>query len=79
MGRGCNLVDLNDILFEQLEKLSSSELEGEQLSEEIAKSDAVVKVATTIISNANTMLNAQKLRNDSMDANLKLPRMLENG
>lgn len=71
-----NLNDLNNLLFKQLERLSDPELEDERLTAEIQRTEAVVKMSSQIIGNANTMLNALKLKNEAMDATLQLPPML---
>ena len=54
------LIDLNNHLFEQLERLNDEDLEGEKLEEEIHRSKAITNVAQTIVNNANLMLDAQK-------------------
>lgn len=72
-----NLSDLNEILFEQLERLSADGLGGEALDAEILRTEAVVKVSGQLINSANTQLSALKLKDNAMDANLKLPQMLE--
>ena len=71
-----NLTDLNEILFNQLERLSDPALDGDALEAEIKRTEAVTKVAGQFISSANTTLNALKLQNDAMDATLKLPPVL---
>lgn len=43
------LTDLNNYLFEQLERLNDDELTDEALDKELKKSDAVVKVSEKII------------------------------
>lgn len=55
------LIDLNNHLFEQLERLSDEELTPEQLSKEIIRTDAIVKVSTQLINNANTVLRGAEL------------------
>ena len=45
------LTDLNNYLFEQLERLNDDSLDAEQLDRELRKSEAFVKVSETIIHN----------------------------
>ncbi len=71
------LGDLHNILFEQLERLNSDDLEGEALMQEIAKSKAITNVANTMVNNANLVLEAEKWLDDKMDPDAKLPKMLE--
>ena len=60
MGVKNKLIDLNDHLFEQLERLNDENLKGEELEEEIQRSKSVTDVAQTIINNGELMLKAQK-------------------
>ncbi|MEG2050917.1 MAG: hypothetical protein RR012_01305 [Oscillospiraceae bacterium] len=53
-----NLSDLHNYLFEQLERLNDDSLSDEELNKEIKKSEAVTKVAETIISNGSLSLKA---------------------
>lgn len=54
------LNDLNNYLFEQLERINDDSLSDEELDREIKRSDAVQKVARTIVDNANLVLQAKK-------------------
>ena len=54
------LKDLNNYLFEQLERLQDDELDDAGLEKEIKRSDAVQKVAKNIIANGALELKAKK-------------------
>jgi hypothetical protein len=58
------LTDLNDHLFMCLERLNDESFTQEQIDQEVKRCDAVTKIATTIVANANTQLNAYKYVND---------------
>ena len=55
-----NLLELNEILFKQIEALDDPKLTDEQFQRQVQKSEAVVKVSTTILNNARLALEAQK-------------------
>lgn len=55
------MTDLNDHLFEQLNRLSDKDLSADQIEQEVARTDAIVKVADKVISNASITLEACKL------------------
>lgn len=67
------LVDLNNHLFAQLERLSDEETTGEKLTEEIERSRAVGSIAASIVGNARLMLDAQKALGESVR---KLPELM---
>ena len=54
------LTDLNDHLFEQLERLNDDDLTEEGLIKEIQRSKAITEIAKPIIANAELILEAQK-------------------
>lgn len=68
------LTDLNNHLFEQLERLGDAK-DG-ALEAEIDRSKAVATIAKNIIDNGKLALEAEKFIDDRLDANRKLPRML---
>lgn len=72
------LGDLNNHLFEQLERLNDEELKGDNLKEEIMRAKAVTDIASKIIDNANTVLDAKKLQSETLGrSNVTIPKMLE--
>lgn len=70
------LLDLNNHLFEQMERLNDDELQGEALEQELHRSKAMNGIARCIIDNASLALEAIKFQDDRMDADSKLPMML---
>lgn len=52
------LQELNNYLFESLERINDDDLTDEELEKEIKRSEAVTKVASTIINNAEVQLKA---------------------
>ncbi len=54
------LSDLNNYLFEQIERVNDDSLDDEALEKEIHRAETVTKIAGTIINNAQLQLNAIK-------------------
>ncbi len=55
------LSDLNDHLFEQLERLNDEDLTPEKMAKEVSRTDAIVKVSEQIINNATVALRVAEL------------------
>ena len=78
MGVKNKLIDLNDHLFEQLERLSDETQSEEDLKMEIQRSKQVVAVARSITANANTMLGAVRITLEyGRDTANKMPAILQ--
>ena len=54
------LTDLNNYLFESIERLNDDTLDEAELDREIKRSEAVQKIASTIIANGTLALQAKK-------------------
>ena len=72
------LTDLNNHLFEALERINSDDLKGDDLRDELARSRAVSNVSREIIHNARLVLDAEKFAagGDSLPTDKELPDML---
>lgn len=55
------LIDLNNHLFSQLERLSDEGMTAEQIEQEVKRADAIVGVSEQIIRNADLSLKAATL------------------
>ena len=57
-----NLVDLNNYLFEELERLNDDEtlMNEDTLEKELKRSKAITEVSSQIVQNAKIMLEAKK-------------------
>ena len=73
------LTDLNNYLFEQLERLYDDSLDPEQLERELRKTDSIVKVSEKIIQNGELAFKTmQHMDNHGYTANNRyVPPMLE--
>lgn len=72
-----NLSDLNGYLFEQLDRLNDIDSTGDDLKEEIERAKAVSGIADNVIKTADLVLEGQKFLGDRLNADAKLPNMLE--
>lgn len=71
------LDDLNVKLFEQLNNLTKEGIAPDELENEIKRSEAMIKIAGVIIANGELALRVAKFKDDMMNAENKLPKMLE--
>ena len=74
-----SLADLNEYLFDELDRLSNEDLSGEQLTQEINRSNALTRIAERVIASADIAMRAIKMKDEALDANLKLPKLLDGG
>lgn len=72
------LLDLNNVLFEQLERLNDDELTEDELEMQLKKTDAIVKVSEKIIDNGELAFKAIQHKDKYYGGGGKtLPPMLE--
>ena len=55
-----SLADINNYLFESLERINDDDLNDEALEKELKRADATTKVAKVMIDNARLQLDALK-------------------
>ena len=72
-----NLNSLNSKLFEQLDRLTNNNLSGDKLQEELERTDAIVDISRTIISNADLMLKAMVAKDEKIGSYANLPALLD--
>lgn len=70
------LIDLNNHLFAQMERLSDEGLKGEALETELERSKAITSISKQIVSNANLALKA-KIAAKEYGLGKGLPEMIE--
>lgn len=61
-----SLIDLNNHLFAQIERLGDEGLEPEQIETEIERAKAIAGVADRIINNAGLVLKARQLAQENV-------------
>lgn len=71
-----SLKDLNDHLFEQLERLNDESLSDEDLAKEINRSQAMCSISNAIIGNAEVAIKAQKMINEYGDNSQQLTPLI---
>lgn len=70
------LIDLNDHLFAELERLGDEDLKGDELKEELDRAKALSDVSEKIINNASLMLKAIHEQNEYGTVSRDVPKML---
>ena len=71
------LVDLNNYLFAQIERLSDESVKGAKLTEEIERSKAVSSIAKNIIDNGKLVLDAKRFSVEHLPRDQQMPSLLE--
>jgi hypothetical protein len=72
------LIDLNNHLFAQLERLGEEDLKPEQIQTEINRTKAMAGLGKTIVDNARLALEATKFKEKgSLIAQSNMPTMIE--
>jgi hypothetical protein len=71
------LIDLNNHLFEQIERLNDEELDDNSLEKEIKRTKAMASLATNIIDNARLALDSQKFVEELYGYETKRPKLPE--
>jgi len=69
-----SLEELNTHLFETIEWLTDRDIRNEELDQEIRRAETVCKVASAIISNAQTVLSAYRTADEVAN---NLPEWIE--
>lgn len=70
------LLDLNNHLFAELERLGDEDLKGDELKEEIERAKALSDVSEKVINNASLMLKAIHEQNEYGTGTRDVPKML---
>ena len=60
MKTNTTLNDLNEYLFQEMDRLTNEDLSAEDLDKEIKRSDALQRIARTVIDNGSLALQAKK-------------------
>ena len=71
------MIELNSILFEQIERLNDDSLKGDELKEQIEKSKTIQKISSVMVSNAAIIVEAAKLKSEGFDGyGVQVPKMI---
>lgn len=69
--------DLNNHLFEQIERLNDEDLTDEQLEKELKRAEGMMQIASKIIENGELQFKAMKLQTEYSSLNMSIPAMFE--
>lgn len=68
------LIDLNNHLFMQLERMNDEDLTKDEIKQEIGRSKAISSLASQVVQNAKLALDAEKMKLEYSRADL--PEMI---
>lgn len=71
------LMDLNNHLFEQMERLNDDSLSDDELAKEMQRAKSMSDVSGKIIENARLALNAEELKAEYGRDKPTLPKMID--
>ena len=71
-----SLADLNDYLFEQIERVNDDELKGEELKMQLQRSKMVCQLGSVIVQNAAVMVQGMKVSSEYGIERKDMPQMI---
>lgn len=72
-----SLADLNNHLFEQLERMNDTSLSEDEFQKEANRTKVMVDISKSIIDNGRLMLDVMKFNDDKLDMNQTTPALME--
>ncbi len=78
MGTKNKISDLNNHLYEQLERLNDDSLSEHQLEQEVQRANAMSQLGTVIVNNNKVALSAMKLAMDGGEMQKEFTKFLGN-
>lgn len=72
------LIDLNNHLFAQLERLGNESMTAEELKHEVERSKAITSVSNQVVSNASLVLEAKRFETgcNGLPVGQKMPSIM---
>lgn len=71
------LTELNDLLFEQLKRVSKEEMTQEELNKESSRTKMICDIAKNIVDNGKLTLDGAKFKYTSLDGNRPMPNQFK--